>query len=381
MELNRSTMKKLIFLILFTAVLLALAQNVQEVSKGLRFLLGILSPFLAGGALAFILNVPMRSLERRFLSSLRRSRRWSKLTRPLALLLTLVLVLLVVLVLLLVIIPQLGESVASLGAQISAAIPRAIRWAEEQFANNPQIVEWLQSLTFDWEKIISQVVDWLKNGAGDMLNSTISVAVSVVNGVVSFFIAVVFACYILLQKERLGLQFRKALYALLPRSAAEKVMSVASLSYRIFSSFITGQCIEALILGGMFFLVLTVLRLPYALLIGCLIAVTALIPIVGAFIGCAVGTFLLLMISPGKALLFLILFLVLQQIEGNLIYPHVVGNSVGLPSIWVLMAVTLGGNLMGVTGMLLFIPLASVAYTLFRSFVYRRLKEKNIRVK
>ena len=381
MELNRATMKKLILLIFITAALLAVAQNIEKVSQGFHFLLGVLSPFLAGSALAFILNVPMRSLERHLLASLRRSKRWSKLTRPLALLLTLVLVVLVVLVLMLVIIPQLGESVASLGALISDAIPKGIQWAEEQFANNPQIVEWLQGLTFDWEKIISQVVDWLKNGAGDMLNSTISAAVSVANGVVNFFIAFVFACYILLQKESLGLQFRKALYALLPRPMAEKAMSVASLSYRIFSSFITGQCIEALILGGMFFLVLTLLHLPYALLIGCLIAVTALIPIVGAFIGCAVGTFLLLMISPGKALLFLILFLVLQQIEGNLIYPHVVGNSVGLPSIWVLMAVTLGGNLMGVTGMLLFIPLASVAYTLFRSFVYRRLKEKNIRVK
>ena len=197
----------------------------------------------------------------------------------------------------------------------------------------------------------------------------------------SSFIAFVFACYILLQKEKLGLQCRKALFALLPKRVAERVISVCSLSHRVFSSFITGQCVEAVILGTMFFVAMSILKMPYALLVGCLIAVTALIPIVGAFIGCGVGAFLILMVSPMQALIFVIMFLILQQVEGNLIYPHVVGSSVGLPSIWVLFAVTVGGSLMGVLGMLLFIPLTSVLYTLFREFVYKRLREKNIRVK
>lgn len=381
MELNRATMRKLIFLIVLVFLLFACAQNIDGIATGLRFLASIVSPFIIGAAMAFIFNVPLHFLENKPLRRLHSSKRLKKLARPLSLLLTLLLVVLVILVLLLVILPQLGDSVASLGTAIQAAVPRFINWAEELFANNPQIVEWLNSLTFDWNQLLNGVVDFLKNGAGDVLNTTISAARSVVSAVTSFFIAFVFACYILLQKEKLGLQFRKALYALLPKRAAEQAMSVASLSYRIFSSFITGQCIEAVILGTMFFVVLSILQIPYALLIGCLIAVTALIPIVGAFIGCAVGAFLLLMISPAKALLFIILFLVLQQIEGNLIYPHVVGNSVGLPSIWVLMAVTVGGSLMGVTGMLLFIPLTSVLYTLFREFVNRRLRERNIRVR
>ena len=152
------------------------------------------------------------------------------------------------------------------------------------------------------------------------------------------------------------------------------------LSHRVFSSFITGQCVEAVILGAMFFVSMTLLRMPYALLVGCLIAVTALVPIVGAFIGCAVGAFLLLVVSPMQALIFIILFLTLQQVEGNLIYPRVVGSSVGLPSIWVLAAVSLGGSLLGVAGMVLFIPLTSVAYTLFRQFVYRRLQERGLKV-
>lgn len=159
------------------------------------------------------------------------------------------------------------------------------------------------------------------------------------------------------------------------------MVAICSLSHRVFSSFITGQCVEAVILGCLFFLAMSIMRMPYALLVGCLIAVTALIPIVGAFIGCGVGAFLLLMVSPLQALIFVIMFLVLQQLEGNLIYPHVVGSSVGLPSIWVLAAVSVGGSLMGVAGMLLFIPLVSVLYTLFREFVYRRLKEKGLKVK
>ena len=381
MELNRSTMRKLIFLIVLVFLLFACAQNVDAIATGIRFLVGIISPFLVGGAMAFILNVPLHFLETKPLHRLHSSKRLKKLARPLSLLLTLLLVILVILILLLVIIPQLGDSITSLGTAIQAAVPRFINWAEELFANNPQIVDWLNSLTFDWNRLLNSVMDFLKNGAGDVLNTTISAARSVVSAVTSFFIAFVFACYILLQKEKLGRQARKVLYALFPKKAAEKVMSVASLSYRIFSSFITGQCIEAVILGTMFFVVLTILQIPYALLIGCLIAVTALIPIVGAFIGCAVGAFLLLMISPAKALLFVILFLVLQQIEGNLICPHVVGSSVGLPSIWVLVAVTVGGSLMGVSGMLLFIPLTSVLYALFREFVNRRLQERNIRVK
>ena len=165
-------------------------------------------------------------------------------------------------------------------------------------------------------------------------------------------------------------------HAFMPAKRVERVIYICSLSYHTFSNFITGQCIEAVILGTMFFVTMSIFRFPYALLVGVLIAFTALIPIFGAFIGCIVGALLILMVDPMRALMFILLFLVLQQIEGNLIYPHVVGSSVGLPSIWVLMAVTLGGNLLGVAGMLIFIPLMSVLYSLFREWVNRRLSRK-----
>lgn len=214
-----------------------------------------------------------------------------------------------------------------------------------------------------------------------MLDTTFSAAISIVNGMSTFLIGFIFSIYILLQKENLIRQIKKLLAAFLPERTVEGIVRIAALTSRTFSNFFTGQCMEAVILGSMFFIVLVVLRLPYALLIGVLIAFTALIPVFGAFIGWAVGAFLMLIISPMDALLFSAVFFTLQQIEGNMIYPHVVGNSVGLPSIWVLVAVTLGGSMMGVVGMLIFIPLCSVLYTLLRDTVNERLKRRKLSVK
>ena len=198
----------------------------------------------------------------------------------------------------------------------------------------------------------------------------------VVSGVSTFVIALIFSFYILLQKEKLGRQGRQVLYALLPERRADRTLEILRLSSRTFSSFLSGQCLEACILGTLFVAAMTIFRMPYALLVGVLIAFTALIPIFGAFVGLGIGAFLMLMVNPMDALIFTITFFVLQQIEGNLIYPHVVGGSVGLPSIWVLVAVTVGGSMMGVVGMLLFIPLCSVLYALLREAVHGRLAQK-----
>ena len=287
----------------------------------------------------------------------------------------------VVLLLVLVVVPQLAESIGSLGGYAANAFNRLAAWAEEQFAAYPEITSRLENLSVDWAGLAKNLWDFLTTGVGSVVSTTISATMRVFSAVSAGFISLIFALYLLLQKEKLGTQCRKALYALMPEKGADQVVRVCSLSHKVFSSFITGQCVEAVILGAMFFLSMTLLQMPYALLVGCLIAVTALIPIVGAFIGCIVGAFLLLMVSPMQALIFVILFLTLQQVEGNLIYPHVVGSSVGLPSIWVLAAVSIGGSLMGVVGMLVSIPLASVAYTLFREFVYRRLKERGLRIR
>ena len=388
MELSRSTMKKLFLLIGFGALVFTAPQWLGKALPMLQFWGGILSPFIIGAAMAFVLNVPMHFIENRLLTPAfdhSKKKVPKGLIRGLSLVLTFLFVLVIVLLLALVVLPQLAVTISGLGVTIQNAFTRFLAWAEEQFANTPQIVDLLESLSvswqdIDWRSTLTSIINFLKNGAGSVLTSTISAAKGVMSTLTNFAISLVFSIYILLQKEKLGLQFRKAAYALLPKKAADYGVRVCSMSHKVFSSFITGQCTEAVILGFMFFVTMSLLRMPYALLVGCVIAVTALIPIMGAFIGCFLGAFLILMVSPIQCLLFLVTFFVLQQLEGNLIYPHVVGSSVGLPSIWVLAAVTLGGSLMGVVGMLLFIPLLSVLYALFREFVYKRLRAKKITV-
>lgn len=380
MDLNKENMRKIRELIVFTIVILMALWKYTLVVDVLGFVLNIIFPFLLGGAIAFILNVPMSFLERQiFRNGDAGEKPMQRIARPCSLTLTILCVTGIIALVMFVVIPQLGSTFVSLGKSIQDFMPSAILWMEELFHNNEEIMELLGDLNMDWDKILDSVVSFFKSGAGNVLNSTMSAAKSIINSVTTFFIAFVFACYILLQKEKLNVQMKKILYAYLPKRIVEKMLDVCSLTYRTFSSFLTGQCVEALILGFMFFVVMGIFRLPYALLVGILIAFTALIPIFGAFIGCIVGAFLILMVNPVQAFTFVVMFLVLQQIEGNLIYPKVVGNSVGLPSIWVLAAVSIGGSLMGVVGMLVFIPLVSVIYILFRGDVYKRLDEKGIK--
>lgn len=381
-HLDKETMRKIKELIVFTIVILIALWNYTLIFGALKFLVNIIFPFLMGGEIAFVLNVPMSFLERNIFKQdkLKQKKRLQKASRPLSLVLTILIVLSTIALVMFVVIPELGTTFALLGKSIQQFMPKVVRQAEELFNNNKEVVALLGSLDMDWQEMLNGIAAFFKNGAGSVLDSTFSVAKNIVSSVATFFIAFVFACYILLQKEKLSVQVRKILYAYLPEKKVGTVLAVCSLAYKTFSNFLTGQCVEALILGLMFFVTMSVIRLPYALLVGILIAFTALIPIFGAFIGCVVGAFLILMVAPVKALIFVVMFLVLQQIEGNLIYPKVVGNSVGLPSIWVLAAVSIGGSLMGVVGMLVFIPLVSVVYTIFRGDVYRRLEKKGILV-
>lgn len=381
MELNKENVRKLKELIVFTIVIMIALWKYPVVLSGLKFILNIIFPFLMGGAIAFILNVPMHFLEEKIFGSERAQKKvLQRIARPVSLALTILLVVGIIVMVMFVVIPELGATILTLGKSIQEFVPKVQDWCEKFFHDNKEVMVWAESLNMDWQKILNSVIEFFKNGAGDVLNSTMSAARNLVSAVTTFFIAFVFACYILLQKEKLHVQMKKLLLAYLPKKRVEQVQLVCSLTYRTFSNFLTGQCVEALILGTMFFVVMTIIRMPYAMLVGVLIAFTALIPIFGAFIGCVVGAFLILMVDPLKAVIFVIMFLVLQQIEGNFIYPKVVGNSVGLPSIWVLAAVSIGGSLMGVVGMLVFIPTVSVLYTLLRENIYHRLGKKGITV-
>ena len=383
MELNQENIRKIKEIILFTAVIIVCLWKYETVLDILFFVLNILTPFILGGAIAFVLNVPMNFVQRHLFDEerIKKSKVLQKMARPVSMILVLIAVFGIVAIVMFILIPQLGETFANLGRSIQAFIPQIQEWAARLFNDNKEIMDTVNNLEFDWNKIMDTGINFFKNGAGSVVDSTITAAKSIVSGLTTFFIAFVFAIYILLQKEKLGVQAKKVLFAFVRRGRAEATVEVLSLTYNTFSSFLTGQCVEAVILGSMFAVSMTILKLPYALLVGVLIAFTALIPIFGAFVGCGVGAFLIFMVDPMKALIFVVLFLVLQQIEGNLIYPHVVGNSVGLPSIWVLAAVSIGGSLMGVVGMLIFIPIVSVVYALFREIVYLKLKKNQINPK
>ncbi len=381
MELNKELIKKIKGLILFTVIVIACMWKYKDVVELLGFIFHIIFPFILGGSIAFVLNVPMSFIERHLFSEkkVEKSKILKKAARPVSMLLVLLSVISVIVLVMFVLVPQLANTFSSLGQSIQDFIPKLQTWVKEISHGNSEIMTWVNGLKFDPDKVMETGISYLGIGAGNVLNSTITAAKSIVSSIATFFIAFVFAIYILLQKEKLRIQSKKILFAFVRKGRAEAVLEVLSLTYNTFSSFLTGQCVEAIILGSMFVVSMWIIRLPYALLVGIVVAFTALIPVFGAFIGCVIGAFLIFMVDPLKAFIFIGLFLVLQQIEGNFIYPHVVGNSVGLPSIWVLAAVSIGGSLMGVVGMLIFIPIVSVIYALFREVIYLKLKQKGIR--
>lgn len=352
-----------------------LLQRFDALAGFFKSLWVILSPFVLGAVLAFILNVPMRFVENKVLRPMERVRWLHNARRPIALLLVLVLLVLIVYLLMALIIPELGTTLQI----IARAVPSFIHQLDQKLAPYEiQIGSFLnEQLKMPTGEELSAQLGRIANLALKGVMFSGSVIGSAYQGVLSGFFTLMFIIYFLLGKERLLAQFQRLMRAYLKPERVERILYVSSLAQRTFSSFITGQCLEAVILGVMFFIAMSLFRMPYVLLISVLIAVTALIPVVGAWIGCIVGAFLILVSSPMQALVFLGMFLVLQQLEGNLVYPRVMGNAIGLPGIWVLLAVVLGEGLMGVVGMLLFIPLTSVCYQLLRDAVDERIRERH----
>ena len=378
MNLNGKNIRKIKGLILFAAVVVLALMKFDLLCTAVVFLIGIIRPFLVGGMIAFVINIPMRFYERKLFAHRNgkaAGKYLEKCKRGICLTLAYLSVILAIVLVAVTVIPQLVATLRLLPAQLSAFYLNVINWLEVILEENPQAVAALEKMempAINWEETLNVVADFLKNGLGSMITSTVNVASGIISSTVNFFIALIFSIYLLTWKEKLADQFNRLLKAYMKPKVYRGTLKVFTLLNRNFSNFITGQCMEAIILGLMFVVCMSIFRFDYAVMIGVLIAFTALIPIVGAFIGCFVGAFLMMVDDPVKAFWFIILFIVLQQIEGNLIYPHVVGNSVGLPSIWVLAAVTIGGSLMGVFGMLVFIPLLSTVYMLLREDVNKR---------
>lgn len=376
MELNDETIKKIKGLIVFAVIVILIGVNWRHLCTLFLYILGLLRPFILGAGIAFVLNVLMRNIEKH----LERIRK-KGLRRSISIGASLLFVLLILLLVIGVVAPQLAASLISLQAKLPGFAEKAGQALHTYFQDNPQILESLGTIQIDWNGIYQRAQEYLSLGIENVLSGSVIAVTSIAGAITNFGIGLFFAIYLLAGKEKLKNQAERTAKALLPEGAFLRLRYIAVLAEKKFSGFITGQCLEACILGFMFFAVLSLVRLPYAVLIGVLIAFTALIPVFGAFIGLLIGAFLMLIQSPMDALIFVILFFVLQQIEGNLIYPHVVGGSVDLPAVWVLMAVTLGGSTFGIVGMIVFIPLFSVFYSLLREKVHLELAKQEKQTK
>lgn len=366
MEFDHKKLKQIYRLVIFCALLILAIIYIKDVLTLIEVFFGILMPFIIGGVIAFVLNIPLRVIENKLL------KKWTGksakvLKRPISIFLSILLVTLIVFVVLITVVPQLTTTVTELGKKIPTAMEELGNYINDFTARFPQINKYFGGMTdihFDWDSVSTTVFEFLKSGVSDVITSTFGVAMDIVGIIVNLIIGFIFAIYLLGQKEKISDGMAKMMRTYLKPGRSEKILKVARLLNVNFVNFFTGQCIEAVILGCMFVITMLIFQIPYAVMLSILIAFTSLIPIVGAFIGCIVGILFILVDSPSKVLVFLILFLIIQQVEENVIYPKVVGNKVGLPSILVLMAVTIGGSMFGVAGMLVFIPLVSTVYTL-----------------
>lgn len=370
MDISKKTVKRILLIIAFTVILIWAVYNHKLLFKYIGELYALISPFVIGLCIAYVVNVIMRPIERMWMKLLSRFKgKWvEKLKRPICLLLSILLIIGIILAVVFLIIPELSESISSLVSMIPSYVTEVESWWG---ALSERLVKYgvdLPQFNFNPDKLI----DFLKDGGTAVLNTTLSATTSIVTAVINFVLALAFSIYVLAQKETLKRQSKKVMSRLMKPEKMQKLLDMLDLINRTFTNFITGQLTEAVIIGVLCFIGMSIFRMPYAPAISVLVGFTALIPVFGAFIGTAIGAFLILLVKPIQAVWFVVFIIVLQQFEGNLIYPKVVGKSVGLPGIWVLVAVTIGGNAMGVVGMLISVPLCSVLYVVARNAVNGR---------
>ena len=351
----------------------------STVGDAVSKVLGVLSPLILGLCIAFVVNLPLRFLEERVFGKLTRKngKVWSKLKRPLCLTLSVLFLLSVITVFLSFVVPELVRT----GEKFFTALPSAM---ENVSATIDSVLEKFHlksifpDLTIDWKSISAWALDMIDNHSNSIAQGALGIVTTVFNTVLNFILGFVFSIYVLASKESLGKLAKSVIYSIMKRERARKLISVVVLSNKAFSGFISGQCTEVLLIGVLCFIGMLIFRMPYAVMVSCVIAFTAFIPVFGPFIGTAIGAFFIFIESPIKALWFVIFIIILQQLESNIIYPKIMGKHVGLPGIWVLAAVTIGGGLFGVVGIIVSVPICSVIYTLFDRWLKKRLEARNI---
>ena len=371
MELNKKNIKRVLLLIACAILLYWGLNNLSVLGGLLSSILSLFSPLLIGVGIAYVMNLLLIAIERLWDKALKKAPElWRvKLKRPICLTLAFLLFLGIIFAIIFILIPRLEEAGTTLVANVPTYITQIQGWWDSlaAFAADHGIT--LPELSMNVEDATKFITKLLTSNGDSVVNTTINITTSILGALVNVLLALVFSVYMLAQKEKLVAQGKRLLLAALPKKAGERTMHILKLTNGAFSSFVTGQVTEAFILGTLCCLGMLILRLPYALPVSVIISFTSLIPIFGAWIGAATGAFLIVFVSPVKALTFLIFLLILQQVEGNLIYPKVVGKSVGLPGLWVLAAVTVGGGAFGVLGMLLGVPVCSVIYALLQDYL------------
>lgn len=372
LEKNKKT---IIELIIFTVVIIFAFVNIEALWSFITYIIKIFMPFIIGVMIAFVLNVLLNVVENKLFKKLneKNGKVWKKIKRPTSLITTFIIIIALIAFILGLLISQLKNTATIFTENFDSYKKESIKILDKIGIDDKDI----KVLNKNIEKIKGEVTSYVGDNKQEIVQTTFGVASSVVGPITSLVLGIVFAIYILLKKEDLARQSRKVLKAYLPEKKEKRIREIANLSNKTFGNFISGQCLEALIIGVLCFIGMFILQIPYASTISVLVGFTALIPVFGAFIGTVIGAFLILMVDPTKAIIFIIFILILQQLEGNLIYPKVVGKSVGLPGIWVMVAVTVGASIAGVLGMLLSVPICSVLYSILKTDVNNRIDQKN----
>ncbi len=376
MELNKENIQKIIGIVAFGVGFYWLLNNLTGVGDFIHRFFRLLFPFILGSVIAFILNIPMTKIEN-FIKKKCKKKKIRFPIRMISITLALLIFFAIIVAVSFLLIPELIENIQLLISNIPQVVSDLQDWALKLADDYPDIQKQIEAA---FEASGTNFNDIVVTVLNHVVNGSLNFVSGLVSGLFTVFTAVVFAVYMLNQKEQLVVGSKKLLYAYVNKKHVDKIIETARLANQTFSKFISGQCVEAALLGCIFFAVLNLLGFPYALIISVLISITALIPMFGAMIAMVIGAVLIAVTSPIKAILFIVIFQIIQQIENNFIYPKVVGKSVGLSSMWTLLAVILGGSLMGIVGMIIGLPLASIIYAIIKNETNERLTEKNIRI-
>ena len=389
MKLDRKNVRIILLIITFAVVLYTAAQNLAAIYGAVATVWNVFGVVITGLAMAFVLNVPLKLFENRVFYGMSEDRRpyVRKMRRPVSLVCALVVTLGVIVILIAVIMPQLTATVAEVASQLPDYINSVVQWLRDFLSGFGITVDALEDFSVDWEQVFSDLTTYLKEGsanvsesaasAGSSVVSTVTdVGGSVISTVMNTFLGLIVAVYVLAQKERIGHFMKRCIDAFLPHRASSAISRIASMASETFSNFVAGQFTDSCILGVLCYICMRIFRFPYPEVISVVIGVTSLVPMVGSFIGEVIGALLILIVSPIKAMLFIVMVLAIQQVDGAFIYPRIVGKSVGLPGVAVFCAVIVGGNVAGVLGSLLGVPVCALLYALLREAVDARQKRR-----